>query len=53
MVPWKGTCSEGHGYVHPISKLQSSNLTTLALFQIHSKTSAQYTMILAPVFTDR
>lgn len=38
MVSWKGAGSEGQGYVQPVSKLQSRNLTTLAPFHIHSRT---------------
>lgn len=53
MVSWKGTYREGQSYVHPISELQSSNLTTLALFQIYSRTIAQCTTLLATVFTGR
>lgn len=37
MVSWKGTGSEGQGYMQPVSKLQSRKLTTLAHFHIDSR----------------
>lgn len=53
MISWKGTYSEGQSYVHPISKLQSINLTTLVLLQIYSRTIALCTLCLATMSTGK
>ena len=49
MISWKGTYSEGQSYVHPISKLQSINLTTLVLLQIYSRAIALCMLRLATI----
>lgn len=49
----EGTCSEGQGYVQPISKLQSRNLATLAPFQIQSRAIARCPVVLVTVSTSR
>lgn len=46
-VSWKGTYSEGQGFVQPISKLQHSNVAAIAFLQLHSE-GPHYTQCCSP-----